>query len=381
MRLITELAERLNSLIKEFATTNFAELASDIKEIFNENEPPTLTQHHLNDPEFIKLWYQIKLLPLLPDVNPDLLSCLSTKNFSCPVYQTLVAALGESMRQMDADMMYSHNIYRYFIYSFLNHTTTGPQCISSANQSAEWVKLNFGFFSSFASVIDFYQLNPDFSALEALPVLTPKQLAEMLLLPLPGPTEKDTIIHAVFDFLLESPEKMSNSAIIRSMEAKIWTVAHSVLSVGMIPSAEAILDVIEEIRLSALTDGELTNSSVIHLWFAERLSSFLPFASGRFLLCLTSKNLSCPSYQQILQVFVGHFEKMPFQQQLVVLKDFILRFLLNAHSNQGCLSSFNNSAQWLTDNFGPFSEFVLISELIHLNRLFKPVRLRLLKTD
>ncbi|XP_014907129.1 uncharacterized protein mslnb isoform X9 [Poecilia latipinna] len=510
MRLITELAERLNSLIKEFATTNFAELASDIKEIFNENEPPTLTQHHLNDPEFIKLWYQIKLLPLLPDVNPDLLSCLSTKNFSCPVYQTLVAALGESMRQMDADMMYSHNIYRYFIYSFLNHTTTGPQCISSANQSAEWVKLNFGFFSSFASVIDFYQLNPDFSALEALPVLTPKQLAEMLLLPLPGPTEKDTIIHAVFDFLLESPEdrkftevlhfvvqlaeevnppcnvyklifermygaitmmppdlepviwariddlmgiapaecvpaevtcqdtQINSTLICRSINSSVlqsylnnhthvscsftleeyacaqledftaeqlaslmrcnlpsnsshsrvlWklllTKLSSVLnpaldmlantSVGMIPSAEAILDVIEEIRLSALTDGELTNSSVIHLWFAERLSGFLPFASGRFLLCLTSKNLSCPSYQQILQVFVGHFEKMPFQQQLVVLKDFILRFLLNAHSDQGCLSSFNNSAQWLTDNFGPFSEFVLISELIHLNRLFKPL--------
>ncbi|PWA32548.1 hypothetical protein CCH79_00015043, partial [Gambusia affinis] len=495
MRLITELAERLQLLIKEFTTTNFAELASDIKEIFNENEPPTLTQHHLDDPEFIKLWYQIKLLPLLPDVNPDLLSCLSTKNFSCPVYQTLVAALGESMRQMDADMMYSHNIYRYFIYSFLNHNTTEPQCISSANQSAEWVKLNFGFFSSFASVIDFYQLNPGFSVLEALQVLTPKQLAEMLLLPLPDPTDKDTVMHAVFDFLLESPEdrkftdvlhfvvqlakeanppcsvyqlifermyralrvippdlepviwariddlmgiapagtsicRSINSSVLQSylnnhthvscsftleeyacaqledftaeqlaslmrcnlpgngshsrvlwklLLTKLSSVLNPALdmlantSVGMIPSAEAILDVIQEMRLSVLTDGELMNSSVIHVWFTERLSVFLPSASGRFLLCLTSRNLSCPSYQQILQVFVGHFEKMPFQQQLVVLKDFILRFLLNAHSGPGCLSSFNNSAQWLTDNLGPFSEFVIVSELIRLNPLFKPL--------
>ncbi|XP_023189400.1 uncharacterized protein LOC111608608 isoform X6 [Xiphophorus maculatus] len=510
MRLITELAERLHLLIKEFTTTNFAGLASDIKEIFNENEPPTLTQHHLDDPEFIKLWYQIKLLPLLPDVNPDLLSCLSTKNFSCPVYQTLVAALGESMRQMDADMMYSHNIYRYFIYSFLNHNATEPQCISSANQSAEWVNLNFGFFSSFASVIDFYQLNPNFSALEALQVLTPKQLAEMLLLPLPGPTDKDTVINAVFDFLLESPEDRKFTDVLHfvvqlaeeanppcsvyqlifermygaltmippDLEPVIWariddlmgiapaecvpaevtcqdtqinrtlicqsinssvlqsylndhvhvscsftleeyacaqlddftaeqlaslmrcnlpgngshsrvlwklllTKLSSVLnpaldmlantSVGMIPSVEEILDVIEEIRLSALTDEELTDSGVIHLWFTERLSVFLPFASGRFLLCLTSRNLSCPSYQQILQVFVGHFEEMPFQQRLVVLKDFILRFLLNAHSGPGCLSSFNNSAQWLTDNFGPFSQFVIISDLIRLNPLFNPL--------
>lgn len=44
------------------------------------------------------------------------------------------------------------------------------------------------------------------SQLEALQVLTPKQLAEMLLLPLPDPTDKDTVMHAVFDFLLESPE-------------------------------------------------------------------------------------------------------------------------------------------------------------------------------
>lgn len=109
------------------------------------------------------------------------------------------------------------------------------RCISSTNQSAEWVKRNFGFFSRFASVIDFYELNPFFSGvslgainvldknnpnfvpmclvttfflcqLEALQVLTPKQLAEMLLVPLPTPPEKDVVIHGVFDFLFQSPE-------------------------------------------------------------------------------------------------------------------------------------------------------------------------------
>ncbi|XP_023814448.1 uncharacterized protein LOC110013628 [Oryzias latipes] len=89
MRLILELTKRLNSLIKELSNTNFKEVSSEIKEIFGEGEAPTLTQEHLNDPNFIQLWFQIKLLPLLPDVHPDLLSCLSTKNFSCPVYQSL----------------------------------------------------------------------------------------------------------------------------------------------------------------------------------------------------------------------------------------------------------------------------------------------------
>ncbi|RVE75913.1 hypothetical protein OJAV_G00003520 [Oryzias javanicus] len=89
MRLILELTKHLNSLIKELSQTNFKEVSSEIKEIFGEGEAPSLTQEHLKDPDFIQLWFQIKLLPLLPDVHPDLLSCLSTKNFSCPVYQTL----------------------------------------------------------------------------------------------------------------------------------------------------------------------------------------------------------------------------------------------------------------------------------------------------
>lgn len=36
-----------------------------------------------------------------------------------------------------------------------------PQCVSSA--SAEWLTLNFGFFSSFAPITAFYALNPYFS--------------------------------------------------------------------------------------------------------------------------------------------------------------------------------------------------------------------------
>lgn len=68
---------------------NFSEVAADFREIFSGEESPSLTQEHLNDPEFIELWFKVKLMPLLPNVPVELLSCLSTKNFSCPVYQTM----------------------------------------------------------------------------------------------------------------------------------------------------------------------------------------------------------------------------------------------------------------------------------------------------
>ena len=50
---------------------------------------------------------------------------------------------------------------------------------------------------------------PYFSAvqLESLEALSPKQTAELLLLPLTAPPKKDEIIHRVFDFLTESPEE------------------------------------------------------------------------------------------------------------------------------------------------------------------------------
>lgn len=124
------------------------------------------------------------------------------------------------------------------------------QCVSSADRSADWLMDNFGSFSNFASITDFYELNPYFSGvslntetnmldfccclesvfaegvskmmslklcviklllssspqLEALPVLSSEQLAELLLLPLRTPPEKDAVIDRVFDFLLESPQ-------------------------------------------------------------------------------------------------------------------------------------------------------------------------------
>lgn len=110
------------------------------------------------------------------------------------------------------------------------------KCMS--NHSAEWMEKNVGFFSRFAPITDFYRLYPNFSGvsleiltgwksfiynftedlihckssllspvqLEVLHLLTPKQTAELLVLPLPTPPEKDVVVNRVFDFLLASPK-------------------------------------------------------------------------------------------------------------------------------------------------------------------------------
>ncbi|KAM7419684.1 hypothetical protein PAMA_016664 [Pampus argenteus] len=511
MRLIEELTVHLNSLIRELSTANFRELASDFREIFSEPDTPSLTQNHLDDPDFIKLWFQVKLMPLLPDIPTELLSCLSTKNFSCPVYQTIVEAFNKHMSFMDDDPMYNHNIYKHFIFSFLlHHNNSDPQC-SSTDHSADWLKKNFGFFSRFASITDFYELNPNFSGLDVLHLLSPRQIAEMLLLPLPTPPEKDVVINRVFDFLAESlgngkfeevlhllvqlaqevdppcnvykqiferlygliphvpihlepvtwariddliniapeecvPENITcpitqyNGANIcrgidssdlqaylnTSMDAScnftlekyacaqlenfgadqlasllkcnlpgntshsktLWKMVLTKLSsvldpaldilanmpmTAVSPSASEILDVIGELRVSMLTDEQLRNSSVIRKWFSGRLRGFLPFTSGRFLNCLSNRNISCYSYQQILQVFSHHFDNMTIKQQQTVFKGFVLRFLSQPSLGLDCVSLTNSSAEWLKNNLGPFSVFLSLEELLHLNPQFDPL--------
>lgn len=68
---------------------------------------------------------------------------------------------------------------------------------------------------------------------------------------------------------------------------------------AVVPSATEVLDVIREIRLNLLTDEQLRNQSVVTRWFSVRLSRLLPHASSQFLTCLSLRNLSCHSYQQM----------------------------------------------------------------------------------
>lgn len=65
------------------------------------------------------------------------------------------------------------------------------------------------------------------------------------------------------------------------------------------PSATEILDVIGELKVGLLSDEQLRDTSLVRKWFSGRLKGFLPSASGRFLHCLSERNLSCQSYQEM----------------------------------------------------------------------------------
>ncbi|XP_051940160.1 uncharacterized protein LOC127613259 isoform X1 [Hippocampus zosterae] len=510
MRLILELTEHLNLLIQEFVTANFTEVASDFRQIFSEADSHSFTQDNLHDPEFVTIWFHIKLSPLLPHIPADLLSCLSANNFSCPAYQTLVALLSQHMSYFEPLSRHHQNIYTHFVYFFLRRHNMSDACFS-ANNSTEWLWKNFGSFSHVADIADFYDLNPNFSGLEVLDQLSPRQTAQLMLLAPLTPPEKDDMIREVFDFLVEFPRESRllevlhallllatevqppcavSQTILEQLQRVIvsvppdmeflvrdqvdqviqytpkecvsdnikclviqinatdvckginssdlhlalstsvdipcnftledyacsqlqnftanqlasllscnltgnskrsrvlWKILLSHLSpildpaLDMLssipgntigPSAPEILDVIGETRVALLSDEQLRNSSVIARWFSGRLKGFLPFASDNFLRCLSYRNLSCQSYQEILEIFKQHYVNITHTRRIGILQQFVVNFLSGAVSGPSCLSGFKSSTEWLIVNVGPFSQFLTLEEILQLNPDFNPL--------
>ncbi|KAJ3615290.1 hypothetical protein NHX12_018858, partial [Muraenolepis orangiensis] len=489
MTLVAELTQRLGSLVQELSTVDFEEVVDYFRELFHQVDSPAPAQENLDDPDFVRLWFRIKLLPLLPDVPTYLLTCLSMKNFTCPAYQALVAELSEQAPHLDPHHGYGPMVYRYLILPFLlHHNTTDPQCVSSANNSAEWLEDNFGSFSMFAVLPELYQLNPHFAALETLHLLTPTQTAKLLLLSLPSLEGKELIVNTVFDYLIESPKERNfrfvvyltallakevnppcpvfrlivehclplnvtcpitlfnvtricigvNStgletylntsdsmavpcqvpleeyacAMLESLTAnqlvsllkcelpgdtshsrRVWKMLLTKLSpllepaldrlanmttVMVGPSAPEILDVIGELKVVSLSDQQLRDPDLMRLWFSRRLKVFLASASGSFLRCLGNRNLSCQSYQQILEAFSSRFEDMSLEQQQAVLTELILPFLSRPGPDSSCVLGFNSS-EWLQKHLGPFSALLSLEDILQLNPAFSALEaLRLL---
>ncbi|KAJ8386178.1 hypothetical protein AAFF_G00176020 [Aldrovandia affinis] len=203
--LILKLSGTLNSLIVKYSKMNMSSMGSPL---FNSSARPQMdsfTSGNFQDVDFIHLWFQAKLRPVLPSVSAEFLSCLSKRNFSCQSYQALVMALSNHMSSLDEKRQ--QLVYTHFIQRFLwQQQYEGSSCILYTNSSTDWVIKNFGGFSAFANLNTFLYLNSNFSALEALAVLTPLQTAQLLVMPHSGPPEKDVIINAVFDHLFESPK-------------------------------------------------------------------------------------------------------------------------------------------------------------------------------
>ncbi|XP_064817271.1 uncharacterized protein LOC135534057 [Oncorhynchus masou masou] len=485
---------------------------SQVLDVIGEIRVNRLTEDQLRDSDVIRKWFSGRLRVFLPSASGGFLHCLSTKNLSCDSYQVVVTEFGAQFDHMNLEQQ--QLVLKELVVPFLSRTTS-VGCVSNSNSSVDWLQKNLGRFSVLVSLSDLLKLNTDFSPLSALEVLSPKQTAELVVLPLPGLPGKDVIINTVFDFLSKSPKErrlpeflyhlsrlsvvtpvgctvyqtifvrlyQAMSALPQQMEPIIWasvydltesapmdcslvpvnqqcpvsshnatrvcagvdssalqqlldsgispgrlcdysikqyacsqlkdlnaenlvtllkcklsenntdsketwelffTKASAVLDQALVllsnqskpvigPAVSQVLDVIGEIRVNRLTEDQLRDSDVIRKWFSGRLRVFLPSASGGFLHCLSTKNLSCDSYQVVVTEFGAQFDHMNLEQQQLVLKELVVPFLSRPTSDSGCVSNSNSSVDWLQKNLGPFSVLVFLGNLLKLNLDFSPL--------
>jgi hypothetical protein len=65
------------------------------------------------------------------------------------------------------------------------------------------------------------------------------------------------------------------------------------------PAASLILEAINNVRLQMLPPEIYESEAFIRLWFGQRLRPFLSAISPDTLSCLSTKNLSCSTYQAL----------------------------------------------------------------------------------
>ncbi|XP_064172652.1 uncharacterized protein LOC135244255 [Anguilla rostrata] len=494
--LAIELTTLLSPVIQQRCTMN---VGSDLCSPLPATTIDSFPSENFQDVNFTQIFFQTKIKPALPTISGDSLQCLATKNFSCQSYQALVMELSNQMQLLDQERQML--VYTNFIYPFLSQKTSAdPSCISLTNSSHDWVMMNFGRFSIFAQLQDFFSLNSNFSAVEVIDLLSPRQAVQLLEMP----HVDEHTVNAVLDRFLGSPnsgqEEFLRQLVMLSpmncssipiimkrlrhllsstpghLEPAIWANINALMHAQpgdcmMMPVDEKcpstpwnessicsgvpsplldsaitgmpcnftitqyacsslasltgenladlltcslsgdttypketwklfltkasgvldealliltnrsvqlrsppVLEVIGELRIDTLSEAQLQTVPVVHHLFRSELRTVLSSASARFLSCLSSKNFTCETYQQVVNEFGFQFPGMEETQQRQVLEYFILPFLTqNDTSDPSCLNSTTGSEDWLNKNLQQYSTFVPVQQLLKLNPNFDPV--------
>ncbi|XP_031417806.2 uncharacterized protein LOC116219045 [Clupea harengus] len=181
------------------------------------------------DISFISALFGDGLRPFLSSASGSLLQCVSGKNLTCQTFQHIVSEFSHQFDHMREEQ--AEEVLRFFILPFLSRNSSDSGCIS--NNSMAWLLDNYGRFSVLVPLKSLFDLNKDFDPLAVLDLLSPKQTAELMVLPLPHPQGKDEVINRVLDHLLESPVEQNLPEVLY----------HVVLLSRQNPEAKRIVDV------------------------------------------------------------------------------------------------------------------------------------------
>nr|XP_055059956.1 uncharacterized protein LOC129443790 [Misgurnus anguillicaudatus] len=121
----------------------------------------------LADVSFVGPWFEDRLTPFLPAISGGLLSCLSSKNFTCDTYHVVVRAFSAQASHIRPEQKQA--VVDEFILPFLSRRDIeDPGCLAGAPSTGGWLAENFGELSPYVTVKDLQTLNRNFTIVSNL---------------------------------------------------------------------------------------------------------------------------------------------------------------------------------------------------------------------
>ncbi|CAK6968096.1 uncharacterized protein LOC121881599 [Scomber scombrus] len=348
------------SIALDQALTSFASTApnksspslSHALEALGELRIANFSQAQLQNDAFVSSWFQTNLRPFLASPSNNFLFCLSSKDFSCQTYHTVIKAFGSQRASMDREGQQA--VFTHFIKPFLSRNdSSDPGCVSFTKGSKAWLQANLGSFSGFATLQDLQALNPNFSSVETLSVLTPTQVAQLTLSSVAS-NETDQI-DLVFERLEEGNALENVDEFLTELTAN-----------GTVPDFQPVVRDRIMNRTFVIISVYFTNFKEVDWfdWFHLKLISVLPSFTPVMLNKATS-GINCTNYHVIVRGLSKAFPAIPVPRRQGITKVLLdyLRTSVSVINKPGCRQGIESDAQWLEANCGPFSQYATYSDL------------------
>ncbi|KAM9708426.1 uncharacterized protein ACNS7B_000731 [Menidia menidia] len=350
----------LDQALETFTTTasnnNRNRALSNALEALGEVRFASFGQQQLQSQDFISNWFQRRIKPFLDSSSTNFLFCLSSYNFSCQTYQTTIKAFSNQRGFMETNRQ--RTVYTHFIKPFLSRNdSSDPGCISSVNASQDWLQTNFGGFSGFAPLQDLRALNPDLSITGNLSVLSPNQVAQLLVSSdLSNATD---LIDRIFDRLEEGNALDNVDEFLRELNENEQEPEFTPVVRDRIMNRT--FNIISP-QIQSFTESDFQS------WFQVRLVVIL--ASFRpQMLRITTSGTNCTNYHVVVGGFALVFPAIP-TNRLQGLADVLLDYLRQSASvinTPACRPGINSDAEWIQTNLGPFSPYISYADFKFFN--------------
>ncbi|XP_036412854.1 uncharacterized protein LOC118797685 [Colossoma macropomum] len=342
---------------------NFIESAAVRDAILNMTLTALAPNFDTFQPSEYELWFQVNLFVVLASFQPIWLLVIPG-NLSCDSYKAILKGMDMSLAVLPLDLGQELRSSREMLSQTLPKGCTAPfpvgvckktvvdeaHICQSAGSHPVQTQVSFGNVSAQLCNSSISDL-----ACSSVAALSSSDLAEVLACNLDSSMNYSRALWNVFFKKFAA-----------SLDEALDAYSNMTLTISL-PDPD-VLDAIAEVKVNMFSDAQLTDAVFITKWFQERLRPFLSSVSADFLSCLSSKNFSCQTYQVVVEALSRQDQLMKEEQKWSIFTYFIYPFLSRDDlSDPSCVSSTSGSSDWLAKNFGKFSAYASLEELLILN--------------